>query len=172
MTRRTATGTGDVATTARPAKWAVEVAAVETLIADLVGQVAEQCAGAGLHRRVAAGRSRPRTLSVQEVASSVPGGQDHCGPVGAYRRRGGKPGAVPGRRGRPDGDHDAGNAEPTEQPAADPYAGTGKAHGGLRDRVASGNVLRARSRKRRRLRERRCRWAVSVTGEVCRSCDC
>ena len=50
-----------------------------------------------------------------------------------HRQRGGKPGATPGRRGRPDGDHDPGNAEPTDKSAVDPGNRTGNDCGGLRD---------------------------------------
>ena len=111
-----------------PAKWDVEVAAVETLTTDLVGQVADQkpalvCIGA----LPPGGLAHARYLC-KKLRAPVSSGQDHCGPVGTCRRHGGKPGAVPRRRGRLDSDHNAGNTEPTEQSASDPHTGAWKVH--------------------------------------------
>ena len=152
-----------------PAKWVVEIAAVETTDCRPGGAGGRTGAGAGLHRRLAAGRSGPHTLPVQEVASPLPGGQDRRGPVGAHGRCGGQPGAAPGCRGRPDGDHDPGNAEPIEKSAADPGDRTGKdswwAEGQCRKRK-----LRAGGGRRHRHEGRYCiQGTAPVRGEVCRS---
>jgi len=100
-----------------PAKWVVEVAAVETLDCRPGGQVAEQapalvCIGAlppgGLaHARYLCKKLRAR---FPEVKIIVGGGDSQA----AWRQTG----SSSRRPGRPDRHHDAGNAKPTEQPVA------------------------------------------------------
>ncbi len=65
-----------------PARWAMEVTAVEAQTEALVSRVAEEGPGAGLHRLVAAWRPGPHALPVQAAAGAVPRGQDRGGPVG------------------------------------------------------------------------------------------
>ena len=110
-----------------PAKWVVEIAAVETMAADLVAQVAEQTPALVC---VAPCRRAGWPTHATCARSCVPGSRRSRSswPMGAHGQHRGKPGATPGRRGRPDSDHTVGNAEPTEQSAAHPGTTTGKVH--------------------------------------------